>query len=277
MKKERIAFIYDFDGTLSPGNMQEYAFIPKLNKSREEFWKEARELGHQHNADPILIYMYHMLKLAAYHQIPVTKQDMVACGKNIKFFRGVESWFARCNSYAQSKGLELEHYILSSGLAEFIEGCAIAGEFKGIFASCFMYDANNVACWPAQAINYTSKTQFLFRINKGALNVNDNEKVNSYIEDKNRDMPFSRMVYFGDGYTDIPSMKLVKVNGGHSIAVYDPDKQEHKSMAAQLLKEGRVNFFAKADYAPGSDLEHIAQALIHKLAADINIENIKSD
>ena len=169
---------YDFDGTLASGNMQEYDFIPELGMESHEFWEKVGDLAKTQDADPILSYMQHMLHQAEIKKIPVRKSNFEDYGKKIHFFKGVEAWFARINSYAKSHNVNVEHFIISSGLREMIAGTSIAKEFTKIFASGFMYDHHDVAIWPALAVNYTTKTQYLFRINKGSLEVHDNTVIN---------------------------------------------------------------------------------------------------
>ena len=155
------------------------------------------------------------------------------------------------NKYGEALGLEIEHYVISSGLKEIIEGTPIAKYFEKIYAAEFYYNEKNVPVWPAMAVNYTSKTQFLFRINKGVLDVTDHKSLNKFTPEGDRRIPFSNMIYIGDGFTDVPCMKLVKVNGGHSVAVYHEDKKT----AASIMKQGRVDFIAPANYESGSKLE----------------------
>lgn len=268
----KVAFVYDFDGTLIPGSMQEYAFIPSVGKTRDTFWKEVDDLANKNNADNILAYMYHMLDCAK-GKVSVHKQDITKCGKNIKFFNGVEDWFSRINNYAKTKQLAIEHYIVSSGIKEIIEGTKIHKNFSEIFASSFMYSENDVANWPAQALNYTTKTQYLFRINKGSFDINDSKEINQYIPDDERYIPFSRIIYFGDGFTDVPCMKLTKVNGGYSIAVYKPST--NKKNAVKLKEEGRVDFIAPADYSENKSLDKITKKILDKISTDISLDNLK--
>ncbi len=237
-KKITVAFVYDFDGTLSPGNMQEYDFIPSIGKRNEEFWAESNRLAEEQDADPILIYMWKMIS-EAQGKVPVRREDFLRSGLKIRLFDGVKEWFSRINEYALEKGIVVEHYINSSGIREMIEGTEIAGEFKHIYACAFLYDVNGVAVWPAVSVNYTNKTQFMFKINKGIEEVYDSHRINRYVPEDQRPVPFAHMVYFGDGTTDIPCMKLVREKGGHSIAVYNP--AERQARAA-----GRITALAAA-------------------------------
>lgn len=262
-----VAICYDFDGTLSPGNMQEYGFFSRLGKDAETFWNRSTDFAKANHADPILAYMKLMVDEALVGNMKTTRQAFRDYGKTVEFFPGVETWFDRIAEYGDSMGLRVEHYVVSSGLKEMIEGTPIKRRFKKIYACSFIYDNNGAAQWPAVAVNYTTKTQFLFRINKGIADDNDNTKINEYVPEEERRIPFSRMVYIGDGSTDIPCMKLVKDKGGYSIAVHDPTKRKKKQETAKLLRDGRVTFVAEADYREGSHLDSILKATIHGIAA----------
>lgn len=267
MKKPIVAIMYDFDKTLCTKDMQEYAFIPALGMSSSAFWGEANALTDSEEMDNILAYMYKMVEKAREKKVPITRDTFREMGRSVEFFDGVLSWFDRINEYGDQAGVRIEHYIVSSGIKEIIEGTAIAEKFKKIYACEFMYDYNGSIQWPKFAVNYTAKTQFLFRINKGVLTIDSKsaDKLNQYTPENERRVPFRNMIYIGDGLTDVPCMKLVKSNGGQSIAVYDQGKD--REAALNLLKADRVNFVAAADYGPGSDIETIVQAIIKKIHA----------
>lgn len=275
MTKKRIptiAISYDFDGTLSPGNMQEFNYIPDLKMKPKQFWEAVKEEAKSQDADEILVYMCMMLEKAhASRSVQITRESFADFGQRVELFKGVEDWFTRINAFGTLNGASIEHYIISSGIKEMIEGTTIAGYFKRIYASSFIYEQHGIARWPGLAINYTNKTQFLFRINKGVLDVWDNKKVNAYIPMEDRPVPFSRMIYVGDGSTDIPCMKLVKDQGGYSIAVYRPHSR--KDTAKVLIKENRVNFTCPADYTDGSNLDKQVKAVIQKMVAEFRVEN----
>lgn len=267
MKKPIVAIMYDFDKTLCTKDMQEYAFIPALGMSSSAFWGEANALTDAEEMDNILAYMYKMVEKAREKKVPITRDTFREMGRSVEFFDGVLSWFDRINEYGEQAGVRIEHYIVSSGIKEIIEGTPIAEKFKKIYACEFMYDYNGSIQWPKFAVNYTAKTQFLFRINKGVLTIDSKsaDKLNQYTPENERRVPFCNMIYVGDGLTDVPCMKLVKSNGGQSIAVYDQGKG--RDAALNLLKADRVNFVAAADYGPGSDIETIVQAIIKKIHA----------
>ena len=279
--KPTVALIYDFDGTLSPGNMQEYDFIPAVGKSNHDFWSESSGLARDCDADPILTYMARMIAEARAKNIPLTKRSFSESGGKIALYPGVAGWFGRINRYGAEKGLNIVHYINSSGIKEMIEGTPIAGEFKKIYACSFLYDDAGEAYWPGVAINYTNKTQFIYKINKGVEAVWDGKAVNEYIPEHLRPVPFRRMIYFGDGTTDIPCMRLVKASGGYSIAVYNPAESGQlgregyaEEAALRLLDEDRVNFVSAADYSEGKTLDRIVHTIIDKIAAEVELAKL---
>jgi len=267
----KMALAYDFDGTLAMGNIQENSFIPKLGMSKKEFWDEATKISMENDMDQILAYMYLLIKKADEKNVPINKDAFTKHGSTVKYFKGVEDYFNNINKYAKSKGVKLDHYIISSGNKEMIEGTSIAKYFKHIYACSFLYDVNGMPKWPAIALNYTSKTQFLFRINKGIENAWDNKQINKFVSKQDRTMPFENMIYIGDGETDIPAMKIVKVEGGHSIGVYVPNTKKPEG----LLKEDRVNFLAPADYSKDSKLYKIIENIIDKVATDSVLKELK--
>lgn len=271
----KIAVCYDFDGTLAPGNMQEYDFMKKLGLAPKDFWQRARDLARQKDMDDVLAYMYLMIKESKMRDIPFTRTDFQNYGRNVRLFDGVETWFDRINAYGRQKGFDVEHYIISSGLLEMIEGTSIASAFRRIYASSFMYDANGAAEWPAMALNYTTKTQFLFRINKGCLDINDNAGINAFQPAEARPLPFRRMIYVGDGATDIPCMRLVQASGGYSAAVYRPDDPVSRQTAQALIRDHRVNVTAPADYREGAIMDRFLKTVIDKLAAEAFLLNLQ--
>lgn len=268
MKKPIVALMYDFDKTLCTKDMQEYGFIPSLGMSAEEFWGEVVKLTDAQEMDNILAYMYMMVQKARERKTSVTKQTFRSLGAGVEYFSGVRTWFDRINRYGEEMDVQVEHYIVSSGVKEIIEGTEIARYFTKIYACEFMYGEDGTITWPKFAVNYTAKTQFLFRINKGVLKVDSqsNRNLNQYTPERERRVPFHNMIYIGDGLTDVPCMKLVKTNGGQSIAVQD--SRRGITAAQSLLDAGRVNFIAPADYSPGSRIERIVQAIIRKIRAE---------
>lgn len=261
-----LAICYDFDKTLSPDDMQAQGFIQSLNVDVNEFWTESNTLAKEHDMDNNLAYMY-MMATKSYGKQFLTKEVLADYGSKVALYNGVSTWFERIRQYGLKQGVQIEHYIISSGLKEMIEGTEMAknGAFKKIYASAFMFDDKGVAVWPAQAINYTNKTQFLFRIQKGVLDINDSG-VNDYIRPEEQRVPFRNMIYIGDSDTDIPCMSLVNVNGGHSIGVYDPDSK-NKDKVYKMMQHHRIRYYAPADYTDGSDLDTVVKQIIQKTAA----------
>lgn len=266
-----VALIYDFDGTLSPKNMQEFGFIQAIGKDADEFWAKSTQISTDNDASGILCYLYNMIQAAKTNGISLRRESFQRFGSMVELYPGVKEWFSIVNSYGKSLGLNVKHYINSSGLKEMIEGTSIANEFENIYACSYLYDVDGVAYWPAVAVDYTTKTQFLFKINKGIREVSDNKLINKYIPQDERPVPFSRMVYFGDGETDIPCMKLVKVSGGHSIAVYGCE--DKKALADKLIEEDRVNFACLADYREDSKIYGVVKKILNKIKSDLDLES----
>ncbi len=271
-KKPVVALIYDFDGTLSPGNMQEFGFIQAIGKDKADFWAKNKDLSEQNDANGILCYMYLMIQAAKNNGISLKRESFKRFGADVELFEGVKEWFSIINEYGKSIGLDIKHYINSSGLKEMIEGTTIAKEFENIYACSFLYDVDGIAYWPAVAVDYTTKTQFLFKINKGIKEVSDNKKINEFVPESERPIPFERMIYFGDGETDIPCMKMVKDNGGHSIAVYGDKKK--KATAYKLINEKRVNFVCQADYRNGKEIHGVVKRILDKIKADYEFNRL---
>ena len=267
-RKPIIGLIYDFDGTLSPGNMQEFGFIQAIGQTPEEFWAKSDGIAVGQDASNILAYMKLMFDEAKKNNIKLTREDFKRYGADIKLYEGVQEWFHNVNRYGRKRGVVIEHYINSSGLTEIIEGSPIAGAFKHIFAGSYIYDRNGEAEWPGIAVDYTAKTQYLFKIQKGIFSSRDSVKVNESLADEDKRIPFTNMIYFGDGETDVPSMKLVNMFGGNAIAVFDPDKPKKKEVARKLLRQGRVNFITPASYTKDSRTFRLVCAIIDKIKAD---------
>lgn len=269
-KKPILAICYDFDKTLSPDDMQAQGYIQSVNYEVSDFWKESNKLAADNDMDQNLAYMY-MMRDKSRGKLVFNKETLRDEGSKVKLFPGVKTWFDRINEYGTAKDVIVEHYIISSGLKEMIEGTEVAKHFKKIYASSFYYDDRGEAVWPAQVINYTNKTQFLFRIVKGVLDIN-NQEVNSHFEANQYHIPFRNMLYIGDSDTDIPCMKLVNVNGGHSIGVYNAETKD-KSKVFRMLDEDRIKYFAQADYTAGSKLEKLVKQIIDRTIANEKLED----
>lgn len=270
-KEIKLAICYDFDKTLTPDDMQAQGFIQSLDYKVEDFWATSNAMAAKNEMDQNLSYMF-MMTEESKGKVVFTRDSMKKAGAKIRFFEGVTTWFDRIDEYGKERGIVVEHFIISSGLKEMIEGSAIADKFKRIYASSFTYDHRGIPVWPAQAVNYTNKTQFLFRIEKGILDVND-QNVNAYFEPHEYDVPFRNMVYIGDSDTDIPCMKLVNANGGHSIGVYNPETKD-KSKVFRMLDEGRIKFFAPADYSEDSPMDRLIKQIIDRTYANELLEKM---
>ncbi len=270
MSKIKIGILYDFDKTLCTTDMQEYSFIKNLDMNSNDFWGEAAKLTKEHELEKILSYMFVMIRECKKRQIPLTEEYLKQCGENVVLFRGVETWFDRINEFGAQMGVEIEHYIISSGTYEIIQGTPIAKYFKRIYACRYMYDENGEAIWPALAINYTLKTQYIYRISKGILDVTDDYNLNRLQDESLRRIAYRNMIYIGDGMTDIPCMKMVKQKGGKSIALYPAGKSE---TVKPLVDDDRINYVCVADYSPNSALENIVKLMIENMAILEKLEN----
>ena len=263
MARPIIALLYDFDKTLCTTDMENYTFIPELGYTPAQFWQKANSFGRDNHMDGLLAYMYTMLREAARRNRPFTRTDLVEKGRSIVLFPGVEDWFRRINDFGAGQGVQVEHYIISSGLREIIEGSSISGEFKEIYASEFYYDESGVPVWPKLAVNFTAKTQFVYRINKGVLDVSDDKTLNDSMPDDSKRIPFTNMIYVGDGLSDVPCMKMMRAYGGQAIAVY---QEENRQGVEDLLSKGRVDFIFPADYREGTTLDSTVKNIIRKMA-----------
>lgn len=273
MSRPLAVFAYDFDGTLAPGNMQEHAFIPdELGMDHADFWSETQALAKQQRGDAILAYMHLMLEKAREKGLELSLQSWRNRGAQLRLFPGVEDWFSRQNARAEALGLDLRHFIISSGNRELIEGSPIARWFERIYASAFMFDADQDAIGIALAINYTGKTQFLFRINKWTLDEWDSDAINRVQADRDRPVPFERIAFFGDGLTDIPVMRVVTDQGGHAVAIYDPDQEITQAAAHRLLADGRARLSGSGDYREGSTLDTLAGDILREMARGVRSE-----
>lgn len=275
--KPVVAICYDFDKTLTPDDMQAQGFIQSVGYDVNSFWEKSNGLAEQNEMDQNLAYMYTMLHESE-GKVLFTKKSLIDYGSKIQLFPGVEEWFERIRDYAKDKGVIIEHYIISSGLKEMIEGTKVASSFERIYASSFYYNDRDVAEWPAQVVNYTNKTQFIFRIEKGTLDINDSG-INDYFPTETMRVPFRNIIYIGDSDTDIPCMKLVNSNGGHSIGVYNPATQK-KEKVYKMMHDKRIKYFAPADYSEGSELDALVKAIIdrtyyNELLEEIHFKNKK--
>ena len=280
-----VAICYDFDKTLSPDDMQAQGYIQSVGYDIPDFWRKSNDLASDNEMDQNLAYMFTM-KQESEGKVLFTKDTLEKYGASVELFPGVEEWFERIREYGTEKNVIVEHYIISSGLKEMIEGTSVAkaGAFEKIYASSFYYNDNGVAVWPAQVVNYTNKTQFLFRIEKGVLDIND-PAVNESFSPEEMRVPFRNMIYIGDSDTDIPCMKLVNSYGGHSIGVYNA-KTKDKSKVYKMMRDGRIKYFAPADYTEGTELDGLVKSIIDRTAANealealhykYKIERIKAD
>ena len=261
MSKPIIAIMYDFDKTLCTKDMQNYRFIPSMGIKVSEFWDFTNEVQRREKMDSVLAYMYAAIKISREKNIPLKRSRLEENGREIEFFPGVKDWFQRINKFGEEQGARIEHYVISSGMKEIIDGTAISGEFKNIFACEYLYDSDGVAVWAKTAVNYTNKTQFIYRINKGVLDVSNDFDLNRSMPDDSKRIPFTNMVYIGDGLSDVPCMKMMKSYGGKAIAVY----QNLDDKVCELLRKDRVDYIYPADYSEGTGLDKTMKDIIRNM------------
>ena len=271
--KPVLAICYDFDKTLSPDDMQAQGYIQSVGYDISDFWTESNQLAEDNDMDQNLAYMFKMIQEAEGNLL-FKEETLNAYGAKVSLFPGVKEWFERIREYGKSKGVKVEHYIISSGLKEMIEGTSVAkaGAFEKIYASSFYYNERGIAQWPAQVVNYTNKTQFLFRIEKGVLDIND-QGVNEYFPPEEIRVPFRNMVYIGDSDTDIPCMKLVNSYGGHSIGVFNVETQD-KTKVYKMMHDNRIKYYAPADYSEGAEIDQLVKSIIDRTASNEALEAI---
>ena len=257
-----IAFLYDFDKTLCTTDMEDYAFIPSLGYTPAEFWGRANAFGWENRMDGLLAYMYTMIQECAAQNIKLDRAFLNHCGESIQLFPGVREWFARINAFGESLGVQVEHYVISSGLREIIEGSGIAQEFREIYACEFYYNENGDACWPKLDVNFTNNTHYVNRINKGILDVSRDKELNDSMPDDSKRVPFTNMIYMGDGLSDVPCMKMMRAYGGQAIAVYQASNRQG---VEKLLADGRVDFIFPADYREGMELDRTVRDILRKM------------
>ncbi len=265
-----VAICYDFDKTLSPKDMQEYGFIDKLGISPDDFWNEVGKVCLKYKADNATGYMFSMVEKYRQKNMTFTRQDLNNLGRNIELYQGVKDWFSRINEFGKVNGVTIEHYIISSGNKEILEATPIAKEFKEIYASSFIFDDDGKPVWPSQAVNYTNKTQYLFRINKGILDVNDNT-INDSMKHENRRIPFKNIIYVGDSLTDVPCMRLTIKSGGNAIGVYDKNNSNLKPIM-ELLNNNRIDYFVPCDYTENSEIDKVVKEIILECKHKHNLE-----
>lgn len=270
----KCAIVYDFDGTLARGDCAQHGLLPALGfEDAKIFWALVKEKTKDIDGDEILTYLGELAKYAKRTNSDfLSKERLQEFGREIPLFDGVESWFSRINDWAHTEGISIEHYIISSGLHEMIKGTKISSNFKKIYACKYSYDDTNSVLWPALAINYTAKTQYLFRINKGIENCWDNNAINKFIPKDKRPMPFERIIYLGDGDTDIPAMKMVRNQGGHSIAVFDTKKWGDpitQNKIEKLISESRADYAVPADYSQNGQLDVTIRGILKKFSPPV--------
>ena len=274
--RNTLALIYDFDGTLTPQPMQEYTVFPQLGIAPEDFWAEVNAETRLTGGDSILTYMRLLVEKIEANKAHLSRAALRRLASGIRYFPGVETWFERINRYVATRSggtVQARHYIISAGLSEILEGISIKHHFERVYASQYHFNHHEVACFPTIVINDTSKTQYLFRINKGRET--PGESINEYMPEAERPIPFGHMVYLGDGLTDVPCMTVTKNYGGFAVAVHNPANPASLEVCRALVAAERIDYFAQADYRSGRKLEKRVRTILDVIIARVAFEREK--
>ena len=272
-RHDTIAMVYDFDGTLTPQPMQDYTVLPALGMDPARFWAAVNRESRRTGGDPMLTYMRMLLERMEQRGEHISREALRALGAKIRYFAGVQGWFARTAGYVRRQGggdVQLRNYIVSAGQREILEGIRIRKHFARIFGSEYFFDRNGLATFPSRVINDTTKTQYLFRINKGVEDERDS--INRHMPEEQRAVPFANLVYVGDGMTDVPGMTVTKKNGGHALAVHRPEHRRGERVCRDLLTASRIDFYAPADFRAGSRLDRRVKLLLDIIIARIRYQ-----
>lgn len=268
--------VYDFDGTLTPQPMQEYTVLPQLGISGEAFWQEVNEEVERTGGDSILTYMRLLVEKIDQNKQHLSRDALRKLATRIEYYPGVNSWFDRINQYVKDKSVgkvQVRHYIISAGLGEILEGISIKSKFERIYASQYFFNHHETACFPTIVINDTTKTQYLFRINKGREESGDS--INEYMPEGERPIPFGNMLYIGDGLTDVPCMTVIKNYGGFAVAVHNPNNRSSIAVCRELASANRIDYYAPADYRARRKLEKRVHTILDIIIARILFEREK--
>ncbi len=270
---KRIALIFDFDDTLAADSTS--AYLKSKGVDVLKFWQESVDKLINSDWDPIPAYLYEMICLHNENKAQITKSSMQEFATNIAFHKGVEDFFTNITNWLEqeNKDYKIEFYIISSGIGEIVRNTRISKLFKNIWCNEFNYNRNGDIVFPRKVMSYTDKTRYLFQISKGIVGekaYSNPFQVNNKILSNAYYIPFTQMIYIGDGYTDIPCFSLLRQNQGHAIAVYDRSDKQKLEKAWSFREEDRVDNLHSADFRDTSDLYATIQMIIKNIIKKVD-------
>ena len=270
-----IAIVYDYDRTLSPRPMQEDVIFERIGVEASKFWSMADELKGNKSYEDELAWIRLLLDNPSFRCL--SNLDLEGMGRNLKFYPGVPEMFAELEVGLHSDkylrhGVALEHYIVTSGLKSVLAGSILSQNVQAIFGCELDEDEEGRVYWPKRIISHTAKTQYLFRITKGLEYVDLSHDVNDHMPEPERRIPFSNMLYIGDGPTDVPCFAVISSRGGKSLAVYDPSSKVSFATCMSLREAQRVDEIAEADYRQNTHLRRLMEHYVIQMADRIVLQ-----
>ena len=259
---KKIALCYDFDGTLCSGYMQDQKLLHDCKIEPKNFWIKVANYAKENHCDPTLAYLMLLEQQMRSAGLKVNAETFKKYGRELKLFKGVNEWFSRIKQFGKLHNIEIQHFIISSGLADVIKGCTFIKDINLVYASSYIYD-DGKGVWPKLSVNYSNKVQFLYRINKGTFDVFDQVGVNAKKDSNDSvNIPFENFIFFGDGETDVPCFSVNQKNAGKNICIYEKGNEKSFDIGKKLYSEGRVHYLLDGDYSENSEIDKLIKQFI---------------
>ena len=259
---KKIALCYDFDGTLCSGYMQDQKLLHDCKIEPKNFWIKVVNYAKENHCDPTLAYLMLLEQQMRSAGLKVNAETFKKYGRELKLFKGVNEWFSRIKQFGKLHNIEIQHFIISSGLADVIKGCTFIKDINLVYASSYIYD-DGKGVWPKLSVNYSNKVQFLYRINKGTFDVFDQVGVNAKKDANDSvNIPFENFIFFGDGETDVPCFSVNQKNSGKNICIYEKGNEKSFDIGKKLYSEGRVHYLLDGDYSENSEIDKLIKQFI---------------